>query len=193
MTDSPALEDVPTEEAGPGPRLAWEVPEIAGAAILVSIALLIVGGLATGIARAVSTSGAWPGPGNQQAWAAIQFGAQWASPVVAVFLLGVLGLCWWQKQGWREVVEGSDGDEELSEAGAHLRRAQRMVVWTRVVLALTALGSIAFFAAELGVNEGSDGTFDIYPGASTVAVVALFAGAVWIDRKLTANDTDAWE
>jgi hypothetical protein len=192
MTDSPVLDDVAAEEGDRGPRMAWEVPEIAGAAILVGVAVLIVGGLAVGIARALTTTGGVFAFSNQQTWAAVQFGAVWASPVVAVLLVGVLGLCWWQDQGWEEVV--ADGAEELSEARGHLRRARRMIAWTRVLVALTAVGSIALFAAALGINQGSSDWYDYYfpSGASTVATFALLAGAFWIDRKHTpAHDTDA--
>jgi hypothetical protein len=36
------------------PPLAWEVPEIFGAAVLASVSVLAVSGLATGIARAIT-------------------------------------------------------------------------------------------------------------------------------------------
>ncbi|HEY5250217.1 MAG TPA: hypothetical protein VIJ09_01050 [Acidimicrobiales bacterium] len=190
MTSPYGLDELPPEESDPNPRLEWEVPEIVGATILVSIAILAIGGLVTGIARDIATTGgALPiGSGNQQVWYAVQIGAEWASPVVALILMGVVGLCWWQWQGWSEVIEDPDRIEELSEALGHLRRAQRTAMWTRVVLVVTALGSIAVFVAQLGVYSGSDATLDILPGVETLAVFVLLAGALWIDSKLTVDD-----
>jgi hypothetical protein len=191
MTSPYGLEELPPEEGDPDSRLAWEVPEIVAGTILVSIAILATGGLATGIAHDIATSGQFfpSGLDNQQVWSAVQIGAQWASPIVALILVGVVGLCWWQWQGWSEVMEDPERADELSEALGHLRRAQRMAMWNRVILVVTAIGSIAVFVAQLGIYGRSEATLDIYPGVETLAVMVLLAGALWIDSTLTVDDT----
>jgi hypothetical protein len=191
MTSPSGLDELSPGESAPGSRLDWEVPEIVAATILVSMAILPIGGLATGIAREISTSGqVFPsGLDNQQVWSAVSFGAEWASPFVALILLGVVGLCWWQWQGWSEVIEDPERVDETSEALGHLQRAQRTAMWTRVVLVVTAIGSIAGFVADLDVNGGSQATLDIFPGVETLAVLVLLAGALWIDSRLTVDDT----
>jgi hypothetical protein len=193
MTSPLFLDELPPDETGSGPRLDWEVPEIVAGAALLSVAILPIGGLATGIARDIATNGQLVPSGlvNQQVWSAVSLGAQWASHFVALILLGVLGLCWWQWQGWSEVIEDPERVDETTEARGHLRRARRTALWTRVVLVVTAIGSIAGFVAQLGVLSASQATLDIFPGVETLAVFVLLAGALWIDSKLTIDHTMA--
>ncbi len=189
MTSPNGLDELSPEESDPGVRLQWEVPEIVAGTILVSVAILPIGGLATGIARDIATYGqVFPsGLLNQQVWSAVSLGAEWASPFVALILLAVVALCWWQWQGWSEVIEDPERVDEASEALGHLRRAQRTAMWARVVLIVTAIGSIAGFVAQVG--SGFQSSLDIFPGVETLAVFVLLAGALWIDSKLTVDDT----
>jgi hypothetical protein len=191
MTSPDGLDELPPEESDRDARLEWEVPEIVAGTILVSVAILPIGGLATGIARDVATYGqVFPsGLFNQQVWSAVSLGAEWASPFVALILLGVVALCWWQWQGWSEVIEDPERVDEASEALGHLRRAQRTAMWARVVLIVTALGAIAAFVAQVGVTSGFQASLDIFDGVETLAVFVLLAGTLWIDSKLTVDDT----
>ncbi len=188
MTDQSVPED-PLDDGYPSePPLAWEVPEIFGAAVLACVSVLAVGGLATGIARAIteSASNFPPGLGSQEVWNAIQFGSQWAGPLLAIVVLGVLGLCWWQVDAWLEVTEtpGHDDDDE-SEARGHMHRAHLIARWAMVTLAVTAAGSIAGFVAEVGTNAGQRiWTIDIYGGGSLLAVLVLLGAAVPVNRKI---------
>jgi hypothetical protein len=171
-------------------RLSWEVPEIIGVAVVAVVGLLAAGGLGTGIARSVEFAPpngySFPGA-SLETWNAVQFGAQWASPLIAALLLGVLGLCWWQLQAWSEVIESPDSDDDVAEATGHMRRARRMARWTAAALLLTGAGSIAGFAAAVGANVGEPGgvwSIEIYAGAYLLAVLVLLAAAVVVRRHL---------
>jgi len=167
--------------------LAWEVPEIVGVAGLSTVALLAVGGLATGIARAVTETGSSFPPGlfSQEVWNAITFGSQWAGPVVAIIVLAVFVLCWWQMQAWAEATDGPADDDDLADARGHIGRANLMARWAMAALVLTAAGSIAGFIAEVGLNTGQPyWTIDLYTGASLLAVLVLLGTAVVVNQRL---------
>jgi hypothetical protein len=51
----PGIDDEAPAVDAHEPSLPWEAPEIAGLAIVVSIALLVLGGLSTGVAEATGT------------------------------------------------------------------------------------------------------------------------------------------
>jgi hypothetical protein len=185
MTETPiVIEEVEVDD---GPvRPAWEIPEMMIVALVASIGVLIVGGLAAGIARIVSDATEVPfGGGLQEIWSAVAFGAEWANFVVAAILLAALGLCWWQLQGWAEVTEEADDADDGAEAFGHIHRA---LLLTNVVvggLGLTAVGALAGVVAELG--EGNGQSFvpvDIYAGAEFVAVAALFTTGALVARRL---------
>jgi hypothetical protein len=164
------------------------MPEVAAVAILVSVAVLAAGGCVAGIARFVTTTGAaGPGADTQLTWNAVTFGAQWASPVVAVLLLAVIGLCWWQLQAWTELIESPDPDDDLADAIRHIRRARLIARWALVGVAGTAVGAIALFAAQVATSTGlpdGDWTVEIAAAAGFLAVVALLAATLWAGRRL---------
>jgi hypothetical protein len=192
MTSDVFTDEEVSEEGPSGSSLSWEVPEIAGISLLAVTALLASGGLATGIARSVTLPSAPFASSSQLTWNAVQFGAQWASPVIAVFLLGVLGLCWYQLQVWSELLDtpGSEGDEEVSDAHGHIERAGRMARWAVMALGVTAAGSLAGFVAEVGANAGQSASIvvtDIYAGASMLAVFLLLAAGFWVDRQVASR------
>jgi hypothetical protein len=157
-------------------------------AILVSVALLATGGSVTGIARALSTAGVtFPGGDSQLAWIAVSSGAGWATPVVAVLLLAVVGLCWWQLQAWTEVIEEPAPDDDLSDALRHIGRAHLIARLALVGVALTAVGAVALLAAQVATSVGlpdGDWTVTISAVASFLAAGALLAGALWAGRRL---------
>jgi hypothetical protein len=170
------------EEEQPRPRLAWEVIEIVGACVLVTIAILAAGAVAAGIGQSVDTSPFL----TTTVWDAIEVSSLWASPVVALLLLGVLGLCWWQLEAWSEVMDGPD-EEDVADGLGHTRRARMMAVWTVVALILTGVGSVAGFAARLGSDIGGDTvwTIDVAAGASMIAVLVVLASAGLVGRQLS--------
>jgi hypothetical protein len=136
----------------------------------------------------------FPGAGNQLSWIAVSSGAGWASPVVAVLLLAVLGLCWWQLQAWSELVEEPDPDDDLSDALRHIGRAHLIARWALVGVALTAGGAVALLVAQLATSAGlpdGDWTVTIAAVASFLAALALLAGALWAARHLGRLPTAA--
>ena len=168
----------------PSPR--WELPEIVSVLILVVVAILAVGGLTTGIARSVQSRGA-PGFDRQLIGTSITFGAQWATYVVALALLSVVGLCWWHLSEWdADLLRISEGDD-ASEARGHIRRGRWIVVWSHVGLVVTAFGAAAGLAGTILFSfPGAGAAPDLSAGTSTVAVLVIAATGSMLAR-LTAN------
>jgi len=169
------------EAAGAGP--AWEALEIVGAAVLGGVGILAMGGLAVGIARMAVIS-APPGEG-QYMWSAIEFGAEWATFVVAVIVLGVLGLCWWQLQAWAEVIADPDEAGQLPDALGHIRRAGQLTRWAEVALGLTLVGSVSGFAGSVGTGGTTQlWVLDLIAGAQMLAVIVIFVAGMVVGRQL---------
>jgi hypothetical protein len=176
-------------------RVAWEPAEIAAVAVLSMFSVLVLGGLATGIAA--DTAGPQP-PGIHLAAEAAASGADWASPVLAAILFGVLGLCWWQFQGWSEVGHSPgasdeiDQSDEVFEAMGHLRRSQTFTVWAQVALVLTALGSVAGFVGGI-VNQDIAGSSvllwsrDFGAGGSMLGTLVLGGAGLLIGQRLRSQ------
>jgi hypothetical protein len=169
-------------------KVDWEVPEIAAIVILTAVGILILGGLATGIAAAAGSQGAFgPGAGDVLAGASIQVGAEWAEPVLAIVLLGVLGLCWWHVSAWSGVP-----DHAPSQVASRIRRARQIARWANGTLLLTLAGSIALLVGEVLTYSQSHRSsliwsHYIYEGASTLAVAVITTGGLWASTRLEAE------
>lgn len=169
------------------PPVDWEVPEIAAIAILVAVGLLVLGGLATGIAASAGAPAAF-GPGAEAVatGSAIQVGAVWAEPMLAIVLLGVLGVCWWHVDAW----SGAVSDADRAEAAGHILRGRKIARWVSVALVLTLAGSVALFAGLLLTNSHSGNvpsliwSRDIYEAASVLAVATIVLGGMWATTRL---------
>lgn len=182
------------EEEGGEPRVPWEVPEVAAVVVLVAVGLLILGGLGTGIAATIgSTVPIGAGAGTEVTGESIAFGTTWAGPLLAMVLLAVLGLCWWQVHGWAEV----SAEVEHHEASTHVLRGQRLAWWAKGALVLTLAGSFASLAGTMLTNSAAVAepaliwSRDIYDVASVLAVAVIASGGVWIGTRLhPATDDD---
>jgi hypothetical protein len=172
--------------------LAWEVPEIVAVAILAAFFVIVVGALATGIYVITTQS---PGLGVDpmaNTWNAISFGASWAEPLLAVIVLGVIGLCWWQVEAWSEEIEADA--EEPSGAFGHVRRARQISRWALLSLLVTAIGAVAGLIAQVGLNVlGHFGpvTWVRFIGvvASVIAVLIVAVAGLLVVQRLMDPDT----
>jgi hypothetical protein len=168
--------------------VAWEVPEIAAVVVLVAFFALVVGGLAAGIILSTEVGG--PAP-RQFTGEAIVFGASWAEPLLAVALLGVVCVGWWQTEAWINEAEGDHYDDAVS---VHVERARRIGAGAQVALVLTVFASIAGLIGEVLMNVGTNaGSWSRYmiAGAGLAGVLALAAGGLWIGRRARdARPTD---
>jgi hypothetical protein len=162
---------------------------MAAVAVLTAVAILVAGGLIAGIVASTASSGQF-GSSRTMAGLAITWGSQWAVPLLAAVLLGVIGLCWWQVEAWNEAT--SDDPERRSDASGHIRRMSQIIRWTQAALALTVVGAIAALAGNILdsglVNNPLNWARYVYLGASLVAVVVIAGAGVWVGR-LVADRT----
>jgi hypothetical protein len=118
--------------------------------------------------------------------AAINFGATWAEPLLAVALLGVVGLSWWQIEAWGEMGEGEIHDTDDPEALGHIERARRIGLAAEVALIVTLAGSVADLVGpviEIPWGGARNWARYIISGASVLGVLAIAVGGWIIGRK----------
>lgn len=190
MTDAPAA-DTPDDIPHSGERLAWEVPEAAAVAVLVAVGVLIVGGFVAGIVASTTSYGGIT-PSGIVAGNAISFGATWAGPLLAIALLGVVGLCWWQFEAWSEASEPDDERGRVLEMAGHIRRANRISHWTQAELLLICAGAVALVVGSVLLSTGGGGDANpvdwsrtIVAVADLLAVVVVAGTGAWVGRKTT--------
>lgn len=171
------------------PILAWEVPEIAAVVVLVAFAVLALGGLVAGIIFSTSIGGGFPAT-RQFTGEAITFGAAWAGPLLAIALLGVVGLGWWQIDTCKEAGDEEPRRFDDHEVHGRMRRAWLIAVAAQVALILTVAGSIAALVgtvlASLGGGAQNWSRF-VIEGASLVGVLVIAAGGWKIGRSARAG------
>jgi len=162
-------------------NLRWELPEIFAVAVVVSVGLLALGGLATGIARL------WQqieGPVSA-AWYAVQFGAEWAGFLLVGLVLGALTLCWWQGESWGTVMgDAEEADWSLSEARGHLRRTRVIVRWCVGALGVIALGAVAGFAGDIGGALPGAWPLQLLQGTQTLVALVLVGAGLFVGLRL---------
>ncbi len=109
-----------------------------------------------------------------------------AEPLLAIVLLGVLGVCWRQVDTW----SGAPNDTDPAEVASHIRRVEQIARWVNAALVLTFLGSVALFAGLLLPNSHPGDlpsliwSRDIYEAASVLAVAAIVSGGIWAATRL---------
>lgn len=192
VPDAPPRDAGQDDDDAPAPRVEWEVPEVAAAAVVLAVGLLVLGGLVAGIAAAAGAPTTFgPGSGAVETGSSIQVGAAWAEPLLAIVLLGVLGVCWWWIDAWSEAPSDTGGDE----AARHIGRARAISGWVNGALALTLAGSVALLAGLLLTNSqaGNQSSLvwsrDISQAASVLAVAVIVSGGTWAGMRLrTVSD-----
>ena len=179
MSEQPESDMTEDDSEAPS-TLSWEVPEIAAMAVLLAFAALVLGGLVAGIILSTEVSGPVP---RQLIGEAIEFGSSWAEPLLAVALLSVVGLSWWQI----EVRKDAAQDDEIHP---RKERAYRIGLAAEAALFLIVAGSIAALIGEVLLNIGnSAGIWSRYvlSGASLIGVLIITAAGGWIGRRTRAG------
>ena len=192
MTTAPA-DDSSDGMAQSDGRLAWEVPEAAAVAVLVTVGVLMVGGLMAGIAASTTSYGGIT-PSGLVVGNAISYGATWAEPLLAIALLGAIGLSWWQIEAWTDASEPDDEPLRLVEVAGHIRRAHRISQWTRAALLLVCAGAATLVVGSIVLSTGGDGGVNsvdwsrtIVEMANLLAVLVVASVGVWIGRRITMD------
>ena len=191
MPDTPAA-DSPDDIDQSAERIAWEVPETAAVAVLVAVGVLMAGGLVAGIVASMPSYGGGT-PSRIAASTAISFGAAWAGPLLAIALLGVVGLCWWQAEAWSAASEPDDERVRVVEAAGHMRRAHRISQWSQVELFLICAGAVALVVSSALLSTGGVSANSvnwariIVEVANLLAVLAVTGVGAWIGRKVNMD------
>jgi hypothetical protein len=192
VPDTPAG-GFPDEIDGSAYRLAWEVPETGAVAVLAAVGVLMVGGLVAGVVAANSPSYGGGTPLRISVSTAISFGATWAGPLLAIALLAIVGLCWWQAEAWGAVSEPDHEFERAVEAVGHIQRAHRICWWAQAELLLVCLGAVALVVSSAllstgGLNAGAvNWVRIIVEVANLLAVLAVASVGAWIGRKVDVD------
>jgi len=152
-------------------RLEWEVPEFAAVAVLLAVAVLMVGGFAAGIVASTASYGSFQ-PRGLVAGSAISIGASFVGPLLAVVLLGVVGLCWWQFEAWSDASTPDDDRDRGVEVAGHIQRAHRIGRWTLTALVLLCVGAGSLVVASILLSSGSSGGRTSIDWSRTIVIVA---------------------
>ena len=169
--------DITYDDTGRRPRLAWEVPEVAAMAVLVAFTVLAVGGLVAGIVFSTQVGGY--ATSREFAGEAIEFGASWAEPLLAIALLGVVGLSWWQIEAWAETGGEEPQLSRQREVRGHTARACRLGVAAQISLLLTLAGSVAALVGTVMAGPGTGVQVwwrYVVGAASLIGVLSITAG-----------------
>jgi hypothetical protein len=171
-----------TDEPGaPAPK--WEILEFAAAAVLTAVAFVILGGLGGGIDIAATG----PASSLQIVGSYITVGAAWAGPLLAVALLAVAGVAWWQVTGWSDVIDSGGDDADQEEAIGHLVRGYKLTRWNVVALLVTGVGAVAGFVGAVLLGHdvpfaSGDVSRDILAAGNLLAVLVIITVGLLIAR-----------
>lgn len=126
-----------------GETTAWEVPELAAAAAMVAVGLVVVSELLSGVLSSLAQTG--PVATSSTVGTDVELSTQWAEPVLCLVLLVVMGVCWWQVTGWSEVGE----QDAPGEAQGHIARGLSLARWTAGGLLTLIVGATASFVGAV--------------------------------------------
>jgi hypothetical protein len=158
----------------------------------VAVGVLVAGGLVAGIVASAPSYGGGT-PLRITVSTAISFGATWAGPFLAIALLGLVGLCWWQAEAWGAAIEPDDARDRVAEAAGHIRRAHRISQWTQVALLLVCAGAVAQVVSSALLSTGGvaanavNWARIIVEVANLLAVLAVAGVGAWIGRKVSVD------
>ncbi len=142
--------------SGGSPR-RWTLPELASGLLIAVVAILAIGGLASGIAGALGMA---PGIRNNDLGDVLSQATEWSAPWVPLLLVAALAVTWWETGRWRASPhtlaprESSGLWRARATPGTgpplHVLRVRRLAMCAGTLVALTAVSSVIGFAASLG-------------------------------------------
>jgi hypothetical protein len=163
---------------------SWQLPELAPVAILVSVGLMMLGGIIAGWLQTRAEFGGSPHAG----WTVVQVATRWVDPAIAGLLLAALAVCWWQYGQW---VRAPVSDVDPSAALAHVGRARLLSGWLQVGFVVTIIASLSNFVATLVVSGASDSGMasyvwgiDISGALYSLAVISIAAFGLIAGRRV---------
>jgi hypothetical protein len=160
-------------------RVPWELAEILAWGLVLIFAVVIATGVASGAVFDATVgsghgNGALGFAGPSVLGEALQLGTSWAEPQVAtIFVLGSLGLAWWQIESW-----AADGDE-TEEGAAHIRRARAVVKVVLVISLLCGLGGVLFVIGRSLVTTPAE-NWSVFVESVGLTIGSILLGAIGI-------------
>jgi hypothetical protein len=161
-------------------RIPWELAEILAWGLVLIFTVLIATGVASG-AVFEATFGSGPANGGlglaslSVVGQAFQQGTFWAAPQIAtIFVLGSLGLAWWQIESWT-----ADGGETEEGAATHIRRARTVVKAVLVISLLCGLGGVLSVIGHSLMSAPAD-NWTVFVQSTGLTIGSLLLGAIGI-------------
>jgi hypothetical protein len=152
-------------------------------AVLFAFAVVVAGGLVAALIVASTAATGYLAPARLGTGDALIDGTTWAGPLLAIALLGVVGVSWWQINTWKNVSQEGLLPYDDHQVQGHLERASRICSAAQVALALAAVGSTAaLIGTVLFSLEGGAQSWVRYlvSGANLIAVIVVSAGGLKI-------------
>jgi hypothetical protein len=175
-----------------------------GFGLLAAAGLIVLVSVVSAVISALSSPGLPSGdfhailaiPGSSVAVTLLS-ATQWATIYFSLLLLAVLGIVWWQIQGWLEVLdEADDSDEELRTALDHLARARHLdnaVMVAFCILIAAAIGNVVGIFLQNMPEGVSPPLVAGYVGETGIAIATclIAAVAIWSGVRLRSSVDEA--
>ena len=166
-----------------GSHRRWTLPELAAGLLIAVVAILAIGGLATGIAGAL---GMGPGIRNNDLGDVLSQATEWSVPWVPLLLVAALAVTWWETVRWRAsshpLTPGESSGLWRAAPGTgpplHVLRVRRLAMCAGTLVVLTAVSSVIGFASSLGSLPHAPPAWQIWEtafdsGGGTLATLLL--------------------
>lgn len=136
-------------EDGRAERVPWAAPALLAFAGATATSLLVAGDAVGAAVRGLPP----PSPNGTGAAVAVLNATGWID-LVAVLLLLVVGVTWWEAARWSAALpapgSGADGDgADVGPAGTHLGRLRPLAAWVSFLLLVLAAAAVARVVATI--------------------------------------------
>jgi hypothetical protein len=171
---------------------SWQLAEVLGSGLLLIFGVLVVTGVASGILTE-TTFGPQQVNGVTGFFSADILGQAlrqatfWSEPqLAALFIMGSLGLAWWQLEAWSP----EDEDEAQADTALHMRRAANIVKGALAASVLCIAGGV-LFTVGLGLQSAPTSDWMAFVESCGVTLGSLILGAMGIfaSRRLLNSRT----